>query len=999
MTNTLTLKSLFVFLLLSLGFSQASVAQTVIWEEHFDSQSETAANWVSGGTNPGTVEWAWTNNINAGNQNPFNFGENVPGTSTTTGYVWFDSDANGENAHDVTFTGTGVPANTQGYEDVHLRFYTEDIVYTAEHNVSVGISTDGGTTFTYYDIPELNVLGQNEYYAGWIDLAVPAANDAAEVIVQFRYQGNYEYWWKIDDVSLYDFEVLPVNVTFRVNTALITVDTAGMFIAGEFNGWTDQPMVDQGNGIWTATVSLIPGDTIQYKFKNGHDGWETVTAECGVDDGFGGFNRQIIVPVIGTTLPIVCFSECTNCEVPCELNPGAIICDDFEDYTLGVISPQSPWWAPWSGTETDAIVNADVTNAEASNGTQAMVIQWEVQGSTQGNDQILQLGDSTSGNYELSWQVYIPAGKAGYYNIQNTQTPGTLWNLDVFFDSTGIGRYDLNSSAAQGIDGTFAFPHDQWFEVRHLIDLDNNIAKLYINDSYIAGWAYTGNLGGVDFYALTAWDLMYIDEVAYIELPAEVFNSDLCESSVDLTPYFGGTPNVPVVTPLYSNATASVSATDPVPSCFQDSPVATLNNTVWFNFTGDGNRYNIETIECNADTAYIEDGDTQMAIFAGECGDFTEVACNEDIDFDNGDYRAGVFDFEAVQGVEYSILIDGWGNATGTVQEGAFCIQITALPSISCDAGQVGDYTLDNNGFVCADQEAADILTIDPSGFVLPTVGPEYGMAWALTATPVGPNQFPTELGADYLTSTGLVTSVFEVGGVSLASGFPAGGYYLTPVVVAGAVDTDPSDPAFLDQLDLTNACFFVGTSQLVFLVPEVEDLFATANVTDPTGGQNNGSITLDVTGGLPGFIGDPTVLDYNYSWTGPNGFTSTEPALTDLAPGVYSVTISDPTNCVTPIVLSTITVSAKDPVSVTALNLQPNPTTGSLQLQLQLVEAADVRIDVLNTLGQVLQTSQAGRVNSLQQVIDLRSVANGAYFVRVVIDGETAVRRVVVQH
>jgi gliding motility-associated-like protein len=71
--------------------------------------------------------------------------------------------------------------------------------------------------------------------------------------------------------------------------------------------------------------------------------------------------------------------------------------------------------------------------------------------------------------------------------------------------------------------------------------------------------------------------------------------------------------------------------------------------------------------------------------------------------------------------------------------------------------------------------------------------------------------------------------------------------------------------------------------------------------------GAMDGTITATVSGGSPG---------YQLNWTGPGGFTSTSASLTDLAPGTYSLTVTDLTACSTtiPVVLAAppaITVSA----------------------------------------------------------------------------------------
>ena len=51
----------------------------------------------------------------------------------------------------------------------------------------------------------------------------------------------------------------------------------------------------------------------------------------------------------------------------------------------------------------------------------------------------------------------------------------------------------------------------------------------------------------------------------------------------------------------------------------------------------------------------------------------------------------------------------------------------------------------------------------------------------------------------------------------------------------------------------------------------------------------NNGSITLNVSGGIPG---------YSYSWVGPNGFADTNQNINNLSAGVYELTITDSLDC-----------------------------------------------------------------------------------------------------
>lgn len=66
--------------------------------------------------------------------------------------------------------------------------------------------------------------------------------------------------------------------------------------------------------------------------------------------------------------------------------------------------------------------------------------------------------------------------------------------------------------------------------------------------------------------------------------------------------------------------------------------------------------------------------------------------------------------------------------------------------------------------------------------------------------------------------------------------------------------------------------------------------------------------------------------------------------------------------------------------------------------LNLSLTDAADVRVEVVDMLGQVLETiSDAGTANTLTRPLDMSRMAAGAYLLRVTAGNETALRRIVV--
>ncbi|MBF7090800.1 PKD domain-containing protein [Flavobacterium sp. ALJ2] len=75
-----------------------------------------------------------------------------------------------------------------------------------------------------------------------------------------------------------------------------------------------------------------------------------------------------------------------------------------------------------------------------------------------------------------------------------------------------------------------------------------------------------------------------------------------------------------------------------------------------------------------------------------------------------------------------------------------------------------------------------------------------------------------------------------------------------------------------------------------------VDPLITVAPVTKNTTcfGSNDGSITISVTGGIPFATGTP----YLFSWTGPDGFTSTDKDIFNLKAGMYYLKVTDNGDC-----------------------------------------------------------------------------------------------------
>ncbi|MEO6759744.1 MAG: hypothetical protein ABIO24_09850, partial [Saprospiraceae bacterium] len=139
MHNSTLIRGL-LLLLLALGL-QIGQAQ-VIFSEDFGDQATSEANWINGGTNAGTQDWMWTNDPTTG---PFN-GAAFGAPTADNGFFSFDSDANGENPHDVTLTSPSFDATASS--NTQVTFWSRYAYYTADALAELRVSTDGGSTWT-----------------------------------------------------------------------------------------------------------------------------------------------------------------------------------------------------------------------------------------------------------------------------------------------------------------------------------------------------------------------------------------------------------------------------------------------------------------------------------------------------------------------------------------------------------------------------------------------------------------------------------------------------------------------------------------------------------------------------------------------------------------------------------------------------------------------------------------------------------------------------------
>ena len=215
-------------------------------------------------------------------------------------------------------------------------------------------------------------------------------------------------------------QVEPVNLTFQVDMNQYAEGYAygGVFVNGSFNSWCGgcNPMNDDdADGIWTLTVSLLPG-TYEYKFTL--DGWNYQEEFAGGEScttTIDGFTNRTVTLEAETTLPAVCWESCD-------------VCPDIED-VLGCMDDSANNYNPDATVEPENSCLYDLTVSVDASQTSftGVTIAGTFNGWNNGSNPMAD--DDGDGVYSIT--VSVGAGAQEYKFLGNGD-----WGLAESFDGT-----------------------------------------------------------------------------------------------------------------------------------------------------------------------------------------------------------------------------------------------------------------------------------------------------------------------------------------------------------------------------------------------------------------------------------------------------------------------------------------------------------------------------------------------------------------------------------
>ena len=154
-------------------------------------------------------------------------------------------------------------------------------------------------------------------------------------------------------------------------------------------------------------------------------------------------------------------------------------------------------------------------------------------------------------------------------------------------------------------------------------------------------------------------------------------SNDLCANAIDINEIFSAEVGAQLVAGPFSNEDATGEpelASDLTGSWFDPMDGETLpsvDQSVWFRFTGNGETYQLMTFSGPDATMYAND--TQAALYSGTCEDLTLVTANDDLNGlwnGEGGWYYSVLNFTTEVDVDYWLMVDGFNWQDGDNYQG-----------------------------------------------------------------------------------------------------------------------------------------------------------------------------------------------------------------------------------------------------------------------------------------------------------------------------------------
>ena len=281
--------------------------------------------------------------------------------------------------------------------------------------------------------------------------------------------------------------------------------------SGTQGDWTEgitYPVIDNGQTVAAsyevisfspAVFMVCPSGTLvdlrtnDFNFFEG-TGWQEgyIKANC----GFGCTNQAACNYDFSATSDdgsCTYAQEYRDCNGEClqDVNNDGI-CDIYENFErfneLEGIAVQSAYWDTWFPNT--ASMDAPIIQVNGMD----EVIQSSLLVSPP-SDVIFKTNHAEPCRFEFD--MFIPPGNAGYYNVQEFAEPAVAWGYECFFQNDGTFEIRIDEQTVFSTE----FQHGSWFTVSNEIDPVAGFVNFYLNGILVGQFPYDGQeIGSINFY-------------------------------------------------------------------------------------------------------------------------------------------------------------------------------------------------------------------------------------------------------------------------------------------------------------------------------------------------------------------------------------------------------------------------------------------------------------------------------------------------------------------
>jgi hypothetical protein len=184
-------------------------------------------------------------------------------------------------------------------------------------------------------------------------------------------------------------------------------------------------------------------------------------------------------------------------------------------------------------------------------------------------------------------------------------------------------------------------------------------------------------------------------------------------------------------------------------------------------------------------------------------------------------------------------------------------------------------------------------------------------------------------------------------------------------------------------SVDVTDANGCVLTDSVTIAEPAL--LTTAVTTTDATSGSCDGTATVVATGGTG---------SYTYLWDDPASQITA--AAGGLCPGDVSVTVTDGNGCTAVGSDSVGTfIGIVDIYESASVNIYPNPNRGRFEVAYDFSTSFASEITIYNKIGDLIMKYDLGTTTAGIRTIDMSNHANGIYYIQVITDQGTIIKKI----